>query len=504
MIEKQFRIVIVVISCFCIVGSITFAYVLSKKNSVPTVAESYVSEKSTSEILTSENISSENDSIDIASEKAEIMLLESAMANIKPEAVQIKPSTGNLFTAPEYKYSKKEDAAASEKNNKNVDKDKDNNSKIQQITTKPSASSKPASNNGAVSSISKPSTVGGSSAKNNSSEPVASKWVRVTADNVNIRDNPTTSGSKVLGCVKINAEYLYIGEKTDSNHKKWYNIQYNSAKAWIISDYSVVFTKSNNTDGNISSNVSSATTSSAEKYNGWTTIAGKTYYYFENAPLKGWKTIDGLRYHFNETTGLKDSLAGIDVSSYQGNINWASVKASGVEFAFIRVGYRGYETGRLCVDPKFTQNITAAQKVGLKCGVYIYSVAKTVQEAVQEANFVMEAVKNYKLDLPIVMDYEHQTDRAAGLSKAQRTNNILAFVETVQKAGYKGCLYTGYWYYNNLLEPSRLKSVPLWIAYYTENPDKVKNLQYSWWQYTSTGKINGISGNVDCNIFLPN
>lgn len=177
-------------------------------------------------------------------------------------------------------------------------------------------------------------------------------------------------------------------------------------------------------------------------------------------------------------------------------------KNSGVDFAFIRVGYRGYETGRINIDPKFKQNMEGAKSQGIKCGVYFYSVARDITEAVQEANFVIEAIRGYELDLPIVIDCEHRTDRVSSLTINDRTNNVLAFLEVIKQNGQKGCLYAGHWYYQNLLHSDKLASVELWIAYYTDNPNRVADVPYRYWQYTSTGKINGISGNVDLDIWI--
>ena len=143
-----------------------------------------------------------------------------------------------------------------------------------------------------------------------------------------------------------------------------------------------------------------------------------------------------------------------------------------------------------------------AQKYGIKCGVYFYSVALNTTEAAEEANFVLEAVKNYTLDLAIVIDCEHKTDKVSGLSNAERTDNVLAFLATVQAKGYSACLYTGHYFYNNLLEHQRLSSVKLWIAYYTNNPDKVADVNYTYWQYTDSGAVAGISGNVDMNVWV--
>ena len=484
--KTVFRLIMIISSLVIILAASITGAILgnakSKDNKKPAVNKLSVSPI--------KEISSDESIEESVSEESSVSEISDAIAEIKPEEVEIKPSTGNVFTAPEYSYVKKEDV---NNNSKNLIDSDNSGSKIDEIKTEPVTN--PAT-------PSEPATSSEEQKPTGDSEQTKNKFVRVTGDYVNIRNNPTTSGTTVLECVRQNTEYTYLGEATDGNGVKWYKISFSGAEGWIISTFTEVFEKEN-----ISSNPSgseSAPSSEPEvpQYAGWTTIDGKTYYYLNNEPLKGWKTIDGLRYHFNDTTGEKDSVAGIDVSSHQGNIDWKSVKNNGVEFAFIRAGYRGYETGRLCVDPKFKQNIEAAQREGIKCGVYFYSVAVNITEAVQEANLVLETIRGYNLDLPVVIDCEHQVNRVASLSKADRTNNVLAFLETIKNAGYKGCLYTGHWYYKNLLQPERLTNTELWIAYYTENPDRVSDVNYKYWQYTSTGKISGISGNVDLDIWI--
>lgn len=441
------------------------------------------------------------------------------LSTIDEEKAQVKPSTGNVFTAPEYQYNQKEDVKVSDKNPADIDTD-ENNDKIDEI--KVDNTQNPNSNSSSE-----------SSGVANSSD----KIVKVTATKVNIRDNPAVSNTVVLGQANTNDEFDYLGETNDGKGTKWYKISYNDQIGWITSTYSQVIIKSkdnissensdvqssgsetssdnsssitssdtttSNTSSDSSTSDGSSQNSSSEgiSYTGWTTVNDKTYYYLDNQPIKGWKDINGFRYYFDEETGEKKSFAGIDVSSHQGDIDWKKVKERGIEFAFIRVGYRGYSTGKISADPKFVKNITEAQTNGIKCGVYFYSVALNTTEAAEEANFVLEAVKDYTLDLPIVIDCEHRTDRVSSLSNEERTNNVLTFLAMVQSAGYRGCLYTGHWFYQNLLENSRLSSVELWIAYYTNNPDKVADVNYKYWQFSSSGSVPGISGNVDMDVFL--
>lgn len=233
---------------------------------------------------------------------------------------------------------------------------------------------------------------------------------------------------------------------------------------------------------------------------GFNTVDGKTYYVHGGKFVTGYAEINGIRYHFDPVTGVKDCEVGIDVSSHQGSIDWAKVKKAGIEFAYIRIGYRGYETGRLCIDSCFEKNLRDAQKYGIKCGVYFYSVAVNEAEAIEEANLVLGALSGKGLQLPVYCDIEHVGDRVTGLNKTQRTNNALAFVNTIRAGGFSAGIYTYFNYYNNYLEGSRVANESIWIAYYTEEASKVKGIPYIAWQYTSKGSVSGINGRVDMNL----
>ena len=233
---------------------------------------------------------------------------------------------------------------------------------------------------------------------------------------------------------------------------------------------------------------------------GFNTVDGKTYFVNGGKFVTGYAEINGLRYHFDPVTGVKDCEVGIDVSSWQGDINWAKVKRAGVEFAYIRVGYRGYVYGGLSLDPKFENNLKDAQKYGIKCGVYFYSVSANEDEAVKEAEFVLDALKGRSLQLPVYCDIEHVGDRVAGMTPAQRTNTALAFVNRIRAGGFSAGIYTYFNYYNNYLEGSKISNESIWIAYYTENYERVKNIPYVAWQYTSKGSVDGISTRVDMNL----
>ncbi|MDL2215824.1 hypothetical protein LJB77_02040 [Ruminococcaceae bacterium OttesenSCG-928-N02] len=236
-------------------------------------------------------------------------------------------------------------------------------------------------------------------------------------------------------------------------------------------------------------------------YTGWQTIGGKTYYYDKNGTyVTGWQVIQGVNYFFNDN-GVRGGEIGIDVSKYQLTIDWQAVRASGITFVFIRCGYRGYGSGALVEDPYFRRNIQGATAAGLKVGVYFFSQAITTAEAVEEASMCLSLVRGYNLAYPIAFDTEHSggnPGRADSLSVGQRTQIAIAFCETVRAGGYTPCVYSGkYWLMYNL-DASQLSSYKIWLAHYTAQTDYKG--RYDIWQYTSTGKVNGISGAVDMNI----
>ena len=167
------------------------------------------------------------------------------------------------------------------------------------------------------------------------------------------------------------------------------------------------------------------------------------------------------------------------------------------------MGFRGYgETGNLCIDPYFEQNIKGAKAAGIKCGVYFYSVAKNIIEAVEEANFVLNAIEGYTLDLPIAIDVEHVGNRVSNLTAKERTDNTIAFMERIKQAGHKTMLYTYYNYYNKHLQKSRLSDYILWMAYYTDDSSMLGDIIYDGWQYASDGSVSGVAGNCDMNVIF--
>lgn len=192
--------------------------------------------------------------------------------------------------------------------------------------------------------------------------------------------------------------------------------------------------------------------------------------------------------------------AGIDVSKYQGEIDWDKVANSGVEFVIIRAGYRGSVSGSLVEDPYFRENIRGAKAAGLDVGVYFFTQAVNEVEAVEEASAVLSLVEEYELDYPIFIDTEGAggNGRADGLNRETRTLVCDAFCRTVENAGYRGGIYASRNWYNNNLDMNRLDNYYIWLAEYREAP--LYQGYYAMWQYTSKGHIDGIEGSVDLNI----
>ncbi len=199
---------------------------------------------------------------------------------------------------------------------------------------------------------------------------------------------------------------------------------------------------------------------------------------------------------------------GIDVSKYNGKIDWEKAKKDGVQFAIIRVAYRGYgKTGSLNMDPKAYEYLEGAAAAGIPVGVYIFSQAITEKEAVEEADYILDAIKGYKISLPVVMDYEYADDSKglcgrlydAKLSRSKATNVCLAFMERVTARGYTPMLYANSGMLSRQMYADQISSkYQIWLAHYTAQTNYAGD--YNYWQYSSTGKVDGISGNVDMNF----
>ena len=191
---------------------------------------------------------------------------------------------------------------------------------------------------------------------------------------------------------------------------------------------------------------------------------------------------------------------GIDVSKYQKEIDWDVVAAEGIEFAIIRCGYRGMQTGALVEDPYFRANLEGAKKAGIKVGIYFFSQAVNAVEAVEEASMVLELLDGEEIDYPIFIDTEGGggTARADQIDADTRTTVCKYFCKTIKNEGYTPGVYSGRWYYYNKVHAAELEEYTIWLAEYRDTP--LYENRYDMWQYTSKGAVAGIEGYVDLNV----
>ena len=205
---------------------------------------------------------------------------------------------------------------------------------------------------------------------------------------------------------------------------------------------------------------------------------------------------------YRDTDGNTISKKGIDVSKFQGDIDWEKVAADGVEFAIIRVGARGYTKGAITGDEKFEDNIKGANENGVKAGVYFYTAAVSDEEIDEEAEYVLDAIEPYDIDYPVVIDIEKVasgTDaRTNDVSVEDRTRMCIDFCEKIKKAGYHPMIYGNLKTFIRMMNLSELKDYDVWFAGY-DSP-MYYPYYYSIWQYSDSGKVDGIDGSVDMNL----
>ena len=197
------------------------------------------------------------------------------------------------------------------------------------------------------------------------------------------------------------------------------------------------------------------------------------------------------------------TMAGVDVSSWNTDIDWQAVAADGISFAMVRLGYRGYSYGNLSSDKYFEANVKGAKEAGLKVGVYFYSQAINYDEAVEEAEYVLSKIKGYDIDMPVVFDWEKEGGSAArvyGLDKAIVSTCARAFCQTVEKAGYTPMVYFNKDLAYNYYDLNRIAEYDFWYADYHSVP--AFHYDFAMLQYTSSGKVKGIDGNVDLDILF--
>lgn len=233
-------------------------------------------------------------------------------------------------------------------------------------------------------------------------------------------------------------------------------------------------------------------------YYGWQSLNGKSYYYDKNGKtVSGEQVIHGVKYNFGSDGQLMISGTGIDVSKYQGNINWAAA-SSAISFAVVRVGYRSIGTGALNIDPKGVQNIQGAKAHGITTGAYFYSTAQSEAQAVEEASLAIQQVQAAGgVSMPIFIDWEGNS-RTNAVDANTAAAIINAFCTTVRNSGYRAGLYSDKNHLTNKINMGNVSGgTVIWCAQY--NTRCTYSGHYDMWQYTSKGSVPGIRGNVDMN-----
>ena len=338
------------------------------------------------------------------------------------------------------------------------------------------------------------------------------KWSSSNAGVVALSGDSGTSVSltaKSKGSAEVTATITYVTDAKETTKeasvKTKVTVADFSDSSVVLKDKSgnVLYTDANATkQATLKDYASTDTFYTSPQYTGWRTDGGKVYYYDANHnKITGNQVIGGVMYTFGGDGALSQSSGnrGIDVSKYQGNIDWGAVAASGINFAIIRVGYRGSVSGALIQDPNFKKNISGATKAGIKVGLYFFTQAVNEAEAVEEASMAMSLASGYKVTYPIFIDTESASNgRANGLSKSARTAVVKAFCHTVRNGGYKAGVYASKSWYANQLNASALNGYCIWVAQY--NSSCTYSGKYDMWQYSSKGSVSGIKGNVDMNI----
>ena len=216
-----------------------------------------------------------------------------------------------------------------------------------------------------------------------------------------------------------------------------------------------------------------------------------------------------LDFQYNQDNYLicqrQNSYAGIDVSAFQGDIDWQQVADSGIDFAIIRLGYRGYgKAGRMVEDEYARKNLEEARAAGIAIGAYFFSQALTIEEVDEEIAFLLDILGDTELDMPLVLDWEQITvegSRTAVMDARTLTDLQLHYCSVITEMGYQPMIYFNWYQSTRLMYLHELEEYPFWLALYQDRmtyPYKVE-----MWQYTDTGKVPGIQGDVDINVYMP-
>jgi GH25 family lysozyme M1 (1,4-beta-N-acetylmuramidase) len=211
---------------------------------------------------------------------------------------------------------------------------------------------------------------------------------------------------------------------------------------------------------------------------------------------------NGYKYYTDEAGNIL-SEAGVDVSQFQGDIDWEMLKQSGISFAMLRAGFRGYGSGKLMKDEKFEENVKAASAQGIKIGVYFFSAAVDEEEAVEEADYVAGLLQGHDIQMPVVIDTEaiyYDDARTDDLTPSQLTAIIRAFCGRIREYGYTPMIYANAKRLTCVLHLEELSDIEVWYADYQEKP--IYPYAYRMWQYTEHGNAPGIEAEVDLNVYF--
>ena len=201
----------------------------------------------------------------------------------------------------------------------------------------------------------------------------------------------------------------------------------------------------------------------------------------------------------------QDSYPGIDVSAFQGDIDWPRVKNSGIRFAMLRLGYRGWGAkGTLVEDEYIQKNLAGCAEAGMPIGVYFFSQATSLNEVYEEIEFMLDILGDYKLDYPIVLDWEEANPtegRVRNVTRRELTDMLRYFCDEMNVRGFNPMVYFNWTQASKMIYLNELEDYPFWLALYQDRmtfPFRVE-----MWQYTSEGRVPGISGDVDINVYIP-
>lgn len=300
-------------------------------------------------------------------------------------------------------------------------------------------------------------------------------------------------------------ELIITESKEEDEGKADKALKDNSGKQVYIKDANGNFVKASASDYATASKFyikSDAEGDAVYKYTGWQTIDGSTYFFDKDGNyVTGEQVIQGAKYSFDSSGRLSSGSGtmGIDVSKWNGDIDWSAVKASGVSYAIIRCGYRGSTTGALIEDPKFRTNIQGARAAGLKVGAYFFTQAVSEAEAVEEASMAISLCSGYGLDLPLFLDVESSGGRGDKLDTGSRTAVCKAFCQTVKNSGLSTGIYANKTWLTSKISASALTSYKIWLAQYSASPT-YSSTRIDYWQYSKSGSVAGIKGKVDLNI----